>query len=325
MAPKFPTRPKASVMGYTFNISDDEDDDGDRMSALAALDAARTAPVAATRRQFTSRHESQSSTQQSGGNSAPSISDLGTDKKDKGEDEEDDYMSEKFLAIAAKADAVNESYDQRARREKARAYARAHPPSKKDLERQAREQQEIDLATPLTSGKGRKMMEKLGLKPNETLGKSGGLKVPIPIEVKEGRGGVGADAGKKRKADEMMEAKKKSTGIGEDEFRHKVHEKKAKERLEKWVKKAVSVTEVLAAMDGDENGVGESKEEEQSEESDEESDACPAEEKLEELLLNLRKKYWYCLWCKEKFPNKEMQGCPGLSQKDHDEEDLDEV
>lgn len=57
------------------------------------------------------------------------------------------------------------------------------------------------------------------------------------------------------------------------------------------------------------------------EEEDPELDAFneldPAE-RLEKLIVHLRENYKYCFWCKFSYPDKEMEGCPGLTEEDHD-------
>jgi hypothetical protein len=57
------------------------------------------------------------------------------------------------------------------------------------------------------------------------------------------------------------------------------------------------------------------------EEEDEELDefnALEPDEKLRRLVSYLREKYWYCFWCKFRYDDKEMEGCPGLTEEDHD-------
>lgn len=42
------------------------------------------------------------------------------------------------------------------------------------------------------------------------------------------------------------------------------------------------------------------------------------DEKLRRLVEYLRKEYRYCFWCKCSYPDEEMDGCPGLTEDDHD-------
>jgi hypothetical protein len=61
--------------------------------------------------------------------------------------------------------------------------------------------------------------------------------------------------------------------------------------------------------------------EEELDEDDGELDefkALPSEQRLEKLVLYLRDKYWYCFWCKYRYPDAELDGCPGITEEDHD-------
>lgn len=50
----------------------------------------------------------------------------------------------------------------------------------------------------------------------------------------------------------------------------------------------------------------------------EEFDALEPSEKLEKAVKYLRDKHNYCFWCKFKYPDKEMEECPGITEEDHD-------
>ena len=56
------------------------------------------------------------------------------------------------------------------------------------------------------------------------------------------------------------------------------------------------------------------------EEDDEldEFDVLPPDERLRRLVLHLRIEHRYCFWCKYAYPDAEMDGCPGLTEEDHD-------
>ena len=49
-----------------------------------------------------------------------------------------------------------------------------------------------------------------------------------------------------------------------------------------------------------------------------EFEALPAAERLRRVVLHLREEYRYCFWCKYRYPDEEMEGCPGLTEEDHD-------
>jgi hypothetical protein len=57
--------------------------------------------------------------------------------------------------------------------------------------------------------------------------------------------------------------------------------------------------------------------EEEDPELDEFNALDPAE-RLRKLVSYLREEYNYCFWCKFTYPDKEMDGCPGLTEEDHD-------
>ncbi|KAM3444109.1 hypothetical protein NHJ13734_001588 [Beauveria thailandica] len=46
--------------------------------------------------------------------------------------------------------------------------------------------------------------------------------------------------------------------------------------------------------------------------------ALDVRERLERLLKHLREQHRYCFWCKMAYPDAEMDGCPGLTEEDHD-------
>ncbi|KHN96309.1 D111/G-patch [Metarhizium album ARSEF 1941] len=47
-------------------------------------------------------------------------------------------------------------------------------------------------------------------------------------------------------------------------------------------------------------------------------DALEPAERLGRLVLYLRERHWYCFWCKMKYDGGEMDGCPGVTEEDHD-------
>lgn len=56
-------------------------------------------------------------------------------------------------------------------------------------------------------------------------------------------------------------------------------------------------------------------------EDDEELDefnALEIGERLRQLLVYLREKHQYCFWCKMAYPDEQMEGCPGVTEEDHD-------
>jgi hypothetical protein len=50
----------------------------------------------------------------------------------------------------------------------------------------------------------------------------------------------------------------------------------------------------------------------------EEFNALEVGDRLEKLVVYLRETYHYCFWCKYRYPDEEMEGCPGLTEEEHD-------
>ncbi|KAI0104774.1 putative G-patch domain protein [Nemania sp. FL0031] len=49
-----------------------------------------------------------------------------------------------------------------------------------------------------------------------------------------------------------------------------------------------------------------------------EFNALEADDRLRQLVAYLRKEHNYCFWCKFEYPDDTMEGCPGLTEEDHD-------
>ncbi|THW73868.1 hypothetical protein D6D19_05296 [Aureobasidium pullulans] len=61
--------------------------------------------------------------------------------------------------------------------------------------------------------------------------------------------------------------------------------------------------------------------EEYEDEEDKELDdynALEIGERLDKVVEYLRKTYHYCFWCKYRYPDEQMEGCPGLTEEEHD-------
>lgn len=61
--------------------------------------------------------------------------------------------------------------------------------------------------------------------------------------------------------------------------------------------------------------------EEELEEEDPELEAfnaLPVAERLEKLVRHLRNTHHYCFWCKYQYSDADMEGCPGITEEDHD-------
>jgi len=49
-----------------------------------------------------------------------------------------------------------------------------------------------------------------------------------------------------------------------------------------------------------------------------EFEALPVAERLEKVLLYLREKFQYCLYCGYQYPDRELEGCPGVTEQEHE-------
>jgi len=111
----------------------------------------------------------------------------------------------------------------------------------------------------------------------------------------------------------------------------KNRELKTRDRLERHaLQNSLSSTSRLPTYEGDSDdedrqAMGMTKvvhlEADDLDESDdeiEEFEALEVEEKLQRLLDYLRREHHYCFWCKCSYPDDEMDGCPGLTEEDHD-------
>ena len=62
-------------------------------------------------------------------------------------------------------------------------------------------------------------------------------------------------------------------------------------------------------------------EEEDPDDEDEELDAfekLQPKERLDRLVAELRARWWYCFWCKCRYGDERLEGCPGALEDDHD-------
>ncbi|KAK5087432.1 hypothetical protein LTR70_007740 [Exophiala xenobiotica] len=312
-------------------------------------------------------------------------------------EEEDDYLTMTFEE--PDTNTKKETLTQKKRRVAREAEERSRPKSKAELAEEERAKREAALNNPEVdkASKGFKMMAALGYKPGAALGKDLSpngdsphdtrLREPISIEMKEDRGGIGADAEKKRKFREEVERKfetEKRQKVDADEFRvrqqHEREEKrregqfygamKVAERLEEedlngedtrktatsrplssynvlWrglVKQRLlnererrmrydmdqSLSRLPTYDDPDEersDQIALSRkaqveevdfELDQEDEELEEFGALDPEQKRDKVVLFLREHWHYCFWCKARYPDAEMEGCPGTTEEDHD-------
>jgi len=326
------------------------------------------------------------------------------------EQEDDDYLT---MTFADPVSTTKESLTQTTKRKQRLAELRARPKSKSQLaaEEAAKREAALSQSTLDPSSKGFRMMARLGYKAGDALGKantydsngvSGGLLEPVAVEMRERRQGIGADAEKKRKFREEVEARvegEKRVRVDEGEFRERVRGEREERRREGLLSGAQGVAERLAEEEeeldavgaGDELGKRDSEsrgktrprkplsqinvlwrgavkqrelaernkllrydihqslsrlptyedlEEDKEDEiafgkkdaeevdldldpdlEDEELDDFDkrgSAEKLQKVVQYLRERWCYCFWCKFRYEDSKMEGCPGTTEDDHD-------
>ena len=321
--------------------------------------------------------------------------------RDDESEEEDDYLSMTF-ADPSTSTSKKETLTALKKRKAHEAEIRARPKSKKEIAVEEAARRDAALASSTmedTSSKGFKLMARMGYRPGTTLGVGwNGLKEPVGLEMKIDKGGIGADAEKKRKIREQVERQAeevKKARVEEGDFRERQARDREERRMQGQVYGAQKVCERLDEENEMENdhgsaGVNEPsraanmstkkplsqinvlwrgvvkqralaerdkrmrydlqqslsrlptyddpnedvedklalmKKEKMEEvdldldQEDEELEAFEAldlAEKLNKLVRYLRKKWQYCFWCKYRYPDEEMEGCPGTTEEEHD-------
>lgn len=280
--------------------------------------------------------------------------------------DEEDYMSDAFLAKCIPADV-------RPGLKRTHATQREHQKEKKKIEckLQAKmkkskavleaEHREEGLQKSLdSSNKGFALMAKMGYKPGNSLGKSNtGIVEPIGVEVKNNRGGLGAEKAIKQIQEtkaKLRSARRKTTNsapISAEDFRASQSKKIKEKRVEGDLFRAQKAAQHLdmskdftepieswfwpkiiqEATDETENDLEQPKikditNEEQIIDDDdidqteeEEEVEIPQDEMLKIITEYLRTEYLFCIWCGITFENAEdlNSNCPGNSREDHDD------
>lgn len=190
-----------------------------------------------------------------------------------------------------------------------------------------------------SSNKGFAMLQKMGYKEGQALGKSGesGIKVPITVQVKNDRGGLGRDAAIKEIQEYRAQARLKrlknneENQITPEEYRRQmalksqtkqvdfdlIKAQKACERLDRDLNVAYPIMkwfwpENRLPVESDE-------EEDDDDEKESEVEKYDNAEKLEMLTRYLRSCYFYCIYCGTKYENAAdfQTNCPGTNRDDH--------
>jgi len=250
---------------------------------------------------------------------------LTTNVKRKTEDE-DDYMSDKFLS--AKDNVPEPKYTS-----SSKPRPKLVPVKTKPFAERERVSREEGLSSEIPEeNKGFKLLKMMGYQQGMKMGKNeNGIDEPIPLLVKRGRSGLGVEEEKRRKIDEditnRVNLQKESVVSFKSRMSNKFNEKKTLSDLRSGL--------IMCKQMDTENGILESKFYKKEEECDSEEEVEKSRryiverpeftekeltEKLYQVLEYLRSNHTYCFYCGTQFTSQEdlASKCPGISEQDHE-------
>ncbi|KAL0983670.1 hypothetical protein UPYG_G00131100 [Umbra pygmaea] len=259
-------------------------------------------------------------------------------------EEEDDYMSDAFLSQIPDVKPglpmvkrVKDALKKEILHKEKNIMNRQKPI--KELEQESREA--AQQSTISNENKGFALLQKMGYKAGQGLGKQGAGRVePIPLNIKTDRGGIGMEQVKKRKAEEALEyyrqkarAKQQHEKQSLEDFRVRMRTEREELKIEGDLRRSQKACEQLDSQKGvaDPREVWywpklvveeeeEEKEEEEKDDEEEEEDLTSLD-KLQILTSYLRGVHFYCIWCGTAYNDEEdlCSNCPGDTAADHDD------
>ena len=252
--------------------------------------------------------------------------------------DEDDYMSDIFLqTVATEASTLNTDKNVIRKRKLEKIKSESDIKNKfKPKHIIEHEQREKGLSTSLsTNNLGFKLMEKMGYKPGQGLGKKGeGRAEPVPIEVKPNRFGFGKESSDKEKLNArkklmkiVSEKKLKLESIQRQDFRSRMSKKYSMQQTERDVIKSQNVCFQLDSSEEIQDPLynffwpAHIKGPSEDEECDDFDDEYTSDDKLAMLTNYLRQKYCYCIWCASKYDDVDDMTlhCPGDTAISHED------
>lgn len=262
------------------------------------------------------------------------------------EEEEEDYMSDAFVNIKedVKPGLPMLRQIREARRKEEKQQEANLKNRQKSLKQEEQERRDIGLKNALGSeNKGFALLQKMGYKSGQALGKSGGgIVEPIPLHVKTGKSGIGHETLLKRKAEERLERYQKKVHLEKqaseqaaEQFRLRLRTKQDEMKLEGDLRRSRRACQQLDAQKQiqvprepwywlspeEETGKEEDEEEEEADEDEVQSDELSVPEKLRILTSYLRGEHLYCIWCGTAYEDEGdlSAHCPGPTAADHDD------
>lgn len=260
-------------------------------------------------------------------------------------DDEEDYMSDAFLS---KIQDVKPGVNMVRRVKEAMKKEAQHKEKniqnrQKSYKEQEKESRETALQSTISNeNKGFALLQKMGYKAGQGLGKEGAGRVdPIPLNIKTDRGGIGMEEQKKRKAEEELEhyrqkvrAKQQNETKSMEDFRSRVRTEREERKIEADLRRSQRSCEQLDSQKGvtapredwywpKTNAEEEEEEEEEDGPKDEDEDEAvelTSYDKLHILTSYLRGRHFYCLWCGTTYNDEEdlCSNCPGDTAADHE-------
>nr|XP_044993494.1 G patch domain-containing protein 11 [Jaculus jaculus]XP_044993495.1 G patch domain-containing protein 11 [Jaculus jaculus]XP_044993496.1 G patch domain-containing protein 11 [Jaculus jaculus]XP_044993497.1 G patch domain-containing protein 11 [Jaculus jaculus]XP_045009830.1 G patch domain-containing protein 11 [Jaculus jaculus] len=258
-------------------------------------------------------------------------------------EEEEDYMSDSFINVQEDIRPgipmlrqIREAHRKEKKQQEANLKSR-----QKSLKEEERERRDIGLKNALgCENKGFALLQKMGYKSGQALGKSGGgIVEPIPLHVKTGKSGIGHESLLKRKAEEKLENHRRKMHMrnqaaerATEDFRMRLKNKQDEMRLEGDLRRSQRACQQLDAQKNIQVPREawywlrpEEEAEEEEEEKEQDDDEYPGEdlsvlEKLQILTSYLREEHLYCIWCGTAYEDKDdlSSNCPGPTSADHD-------
>ncbi|XP_016074464.1 PREDICTED: G patch domain-containing protein 11 [Miniopterus natalensis] len=256
--------------------------------------------------------------------------------------EEEDYMSDSFINVQEDIRPGLPMLRQvrEARRKEEKQQEANLKNRQKSLKEEEQERRDIGLKNALgCENKGFALLQKMGYKSGQALGKSGdGIVEPIPLKVKTGKSGIGHETLLKRKAEEKLESyrrkihmKNQAEENAAEQFRMRLKNKQDEMKLEGDLRRSQRACQQLDTQKNIQvpreawywlrlEEETEEEEEEDEDEDEDESEDLSVLDKLQILTSYLREEHLYCIWCGTAYEDKEdlSSNCPGPTSADHD-------
>ncbi|XP_034537519.1 G patch domain-containing protein 11 [Notolabrus celidotus] len=261
-------------------------------------------------------------------------------------DEEEDYMSDAFLS---KIQDVKPGVSMSRRVKEAMKKETKHKETniknrQKTFKEQETESREAALQNTISNeNKGFALLQKMGYKAGQGLGKKGAGRVePIPLNIKTDRGGIGMEEVKKRKAEEQLESYRQKARAQQqnetkslEDFRSRVRTEREERKIEGDLGRSQRACSQLDSQKGilvprelwywpkvesEEEEDDDKEEEEEEEEEEDEFVELTSFDKLQILTSYLRGVHFYCIWCGTTYNDEDdlCSNCPGDTAADHD-------